>query len=141
MKRILASYRRKILAVYPTAQFTDEYMLGCTVNQWADQIEKSFGDGMIWENYGTEWAMVSRTPRKNVDMADASQFYNYFRAGQFVATPKNELPSYLRNLRNVKTPAPETPVLGEIKAKFTKAKFTKAEAPQGDTGFKQEFED
>ena len=106
MKRILASYRRKILAIFPSAQFTDEYMLGCTVDQWADQIEKSFGDGLMWENYGTEWAMVSRTPRKEVDMSDPSQFYNYFRAGQFVATPNRELPAWLRNLRSIKAPAP-----------------------------------
>lgn len=106
MKRILASYRRKILTIFPSAKFTDEYMLGCTVEQWADQIEKSFGEGMTWENYGAEWVVINRTPRKEVDMADPSQFYNYFRAGQFVATPNRELPAWLRNLRSVKAPAP-----------------------------------
>lgn len=144
MKRILASYRRKILAIFPTARFTDEYMLGCTVEQWADLIEKGFGDGMTWETYGEGWAMVSRTPRKEVDMSDPSQFYNYFRAGQFIATPNQELPAWLRNLRSIKTAAPEKPVLGEISAKYNKTKAHPDEAyftQPTSTGLTPEYEE
>jgi len=100
MKRILGSYRRKILAVYPGARFDYDYMLGITVEQWADQIEAQLdpGMGLEWENYGTMWVVGNKRKKSDVNMADPKQFYDYFKAKEFWVMPLEDSLPWIQRL-------------------------------------------
>lgn len=107
MRRIVASYRRKILTVYPKAQFNEEFMLGCTLDQLAAQIEREFQPGMSWNDYGKNWVVCNVRPRAGLNFADPAVFYAYFRHDQLVAVRSDALPSWLKNLRKDKTSKPQ----------------------------------
>lgn len=107
MRRILQSYRRKILRIYPGASFSDEYMLGCSVEKWAEMIEAEFNQSMTWETYGETWIVINVRKQNEVDMRDPVQFYAYFKADQFAPTPNDQWPKWLKNMRGVKGPTPE----------------------------------
>lgn len=107
MERIVASYRRKILTVYPGARFDESFTLGCSIDEWANLIESVFDDGMTWENYGEAWVICNVRDRKSVNMQNAEEFYAYFKADQFEPQLNENLPSWLRNLRGKKLPKPE----------------------------------
>jgi len=47
--------------------------LGCSVKEFKKYIEKQFGEGMSWNNYG-EWHIDHILPLKSFDLSDREQF-------------------------------------------------------------------
>lgn len=142
IRRILASYRSKILRIYPSAVFANEQLLGCSEEELATYIESKFRDGMSWENYGANkvWSFSSLNRWSQLDLGDPAVFYQAVRFDSFVPILNVEMGGSLRNLMGIKAVAPEKPVLGAVKAKFSKGKAQTHHQCE-DTNFKPEFEE
>lgn len=142
LRRIIASYRSKILRIYPSAVFASEQTLGCSEEELATYIESKFRDGMNWENYGANkvWSFSSLNKWSSLDLGNPDVFYAAVRFSSFVPVLNSEMGGSLRNLMGVKKVAPEKPILGEIKAKFSRGKAPTHYEEAG-TDFKQEFEE
>jgi hypothetical protein len=120
IKRIIASYRAKILRIYPTAQFAEEQLLGCSLSELGNYIESKFRDGMTWENYGARgvWSFSAVEPWKGANLSDPVEFYKRVRFDAFVPVLNTEFDGALRNLIGGKRVAPAHPILGEVAERF-----------------------
>lgn len=143
LRRLIASYRSKILRIYPSAVFTAEQLLGCSEEELGRYVESKFRDGMSWENYGANkvWSFSSINKWSNLDLGDPAVFYSAVRFDSFVPILNTEMSGALRNLMGVKAVAPEKPVLGAIKPKFNRTGKIQTHHQCDDTDFKPEFEE
>jgi len=48
-------------------------LLGCSIQQYKEHLEKSFEPGMSWENHGTEWHIDHIKPIASFDLQDEEQ--------------------------------------------------------------------
>ena len=97
--RIIASYRRKIVRLFPNAKFDEEFVLGCSAEKFIDELEKKFKPGMSWENYGKLWC-VANYEKLNAKFltSNAEAFYSYFNHVSFEPKFNEELGGRLGNL-------------------------------------------
>lgn len=102
-ERIIASYRRKILRLFPSAKFDEEHVLGCSVEQFLNELAANFKEGMTWENYGEKWC-VANFEKLDVKLLtnNSEAFYSHFNHASYEPKFLDELGGRLQNLRGGK---------------------------------------
>ena len=146
-KRIVSSYRRKILRLFPRAQFDEKIILGCSADEFMEEIQKQFTGEMTWENYSTVWFIANyEKPDAEYLKANPEAFYSHFNYNSFGPQLISQMYGRLGNLYRKEKPqgvslTPGQPSKFDVAPGQTPSFEPGTEPKVEGTDFKQEFEE
>lgn len=83
--KILANLRSRLIGALRGNPKTKKTVniLDCTINEFKKYIEKSFSDGMTWQNYGAVWELDHIVPCAAFDFRYQSEIFKCFHYTNF----------------------------------------------------------